>query len=81
GVRDDFDALVAPVYDFVNETPDRVPLTDWYETETAKLRNMIARPVVGGFFMQMLTDPALWKKWASRDATEACDWAPIPDRA
>ena len=80
GVRDDFDALIAPVHDFVNETPDRVPLTDWYETDTAKLRNMIARPVVGGFFMQMLTDSSLWKKWASRDTTEPCDWAPIPNR-
>ena len=79
GCRDDFDALVAPAYDFANETPDRVPLTDWYETETGTLRNMIARPVVGGFFMQMLTDREAWAKWASRDTADVREWAPIPE--
>ncbi|MEO2005305.1 MAG: DUF4965 domain-containing protein [Candidatus Poribacteria bacterium] len=79
GDRGDFDTLVAPAYDFANETTDRVPLTDWYETETATLRNMIARPVVGGFFMQMLTEGELWRKWADRDTTGVADWAAIPN--
>jgi hypothetical protein len=81
GDRDDFDALVAPAYDFANETPDRVPLTDWYETAAGTLRNMIARPVVGGLFMQMLTEPTLWRKWASRDTADVREWAPIPTKA
>jgi len=78
GNREDFEALVGPVYDFMNATPDRVPLTDWYRTDNAKHVGFVARPVIGGVFMQMLTDPAVWKKWASRDRTPASKWAPMP---
>jgi len=75
--RADFDALVAPVYRFLNETPDRVPMTDWYDTKTAKRVGFQARSVVGGVFLQMLYDRAEWKKWASRDVTKAANWAPF----
>ncbi len=76
--RADFEALVAPVYRFLNETPDRVPMTDWYDTKTGKKVGFQARSVVGGVFLQMLYDQALWKKWASRDVTKASNWAPLP---
>ncbi len=78
--RADFEALVAPVLRFLNETPDRSPMTDWYFTDTAKKRGFTARPVVGGVFMQALYDKALWKKWAGRERTRAANWAPIPPR-
>ena len=76
--RNDFEALVDPVFLFLNETPDRSPMTDWYETKTARKRGFTARPVVGGVFLQMLYDKAVWSKWASRDRTQAKDWAPMP---
>ncbi|HIQ21275.1 MAG TPA: DUF4965 domain-containing protein [Planctomycetes bacterium] len=62
--RSDFDALMDPVYDFVSHTPQRVPLTDWYWTETAQRRGFQARPVIGGVFIKMLADPDLWAKWS-----------------
>ena len=63
--RADFDALVSPLVKWLNETPSRVPLTDWYDTKTAKQQGFQARSVVGGLFVKMLADPALWKKWAA----------------
>jgi hypothetical protein len=62
----DFDALFAPAYKFTNETPDRVPLTDFYDTATGKHLYFQARSVVGGVFIKALTDEATWKKWSQR---------------
>jgi hypothetical protein len=76
--RADFDAIFEPVYRFLNETPDRSPLTDWYETATARKVGFTARPVVGGVFLQMLYDRQTWQKWAGRDVLKASNWAPIP---
>ena len=76
--RADFEALIAPIITFLNTTPDRSPMTDWYQTKSAKKVGFTARPVVGGVFIQMLYDKAVWKKYASRDQTKAADWAPIP---
>ena len=60
----DFNALLSPAYRFANESPTRVPLTDWYWTQDARQRGFQARSVVGGIFVKMLTDPATWKKWS-----------------
>ena len=60
----DWDALVDPVYRFANESPSRVPLTDWYDTVDAKQRGFQARSVVGGVFIKMLSDPAMWRAWS-----------------
>jgi hypothetical protein len=76
--RADFGALIDPVFRFLNETPDRSPMTDWYQTKTARKVGFTARPVVGGVFAQLLYDKAVWKKWAGRDKTKASGWAPIP---
>jgi hypothetical protein len=64
--RGDFDALVAPLADSLARTPSRVPMTDFYDTRTARTRGMYARPVVGGVFIKLLDDEALWRKWARR---------------
>jgi hypothetical protein len=76
--RADFEAILEPVYRFLNETPDRSPLTDWYETGTARKVGFTARPVVGGVFLQMLYDRETWQKWARRDTCKATGWAPMP---
>lgn len=74
----DFEALVSPILRFLNETPDRVPMTDWFWTDEPKKEGFQARSVVGGVFMKMLADRNMWKKWASRDKHPAGNWAPLP---
>ncbi|MDR3700437.1 MAG: DUF4965 domain-containing protein [Candidatus Sulfopaludibacter sp.] len=64
----DFEKLVAPAYQFANDSPSRVPLTDWYDTVTGKQQGFQARSVVGGLFVKMLADPATWHKYAAKRA-------------
>jgi len=74
----DFEAIMAPVYRFVHETPQRVGMGDWYNTSNGHHIAMHSRPVVGGLFLKMLYDEAIWKKWAGRDRTKLGRWAPLP---
>jgi hypothetical protein len=76
--RADFLALVDPVYLFLNETPNRSPMTDWYQTKTAKKVGFTGRPVVGGVFAQLLYNKEVVRKYSARDKTKAANWAPMP---
>ena len=51
-----FVKFIDPLYRFVNETPDRVPMSDWYETTNARKVGFQARSVVGGYFIKMLDE-------------------------
>ncbi|MEN6334007.1 MAG: DUF4965 domain-containing protein [Phycisphaerales bacterium] len=76
--RKDFEAIVTPAYRFLNETPDRSPMTDWYYTDSARKQGFTARPVVGGVFIPMLYHKDIWQKYAGRDKTKAKGWAAMP---
>lgn len=52
--RDIFKRLIEPIYDYVDQTEDRVPMSDWTFTSRAVHQGFQARSVVGGFFMKML---------------------------
>ena len=76
--RDDFEDLVGHIVAFLNATPDRTPMSDWYQTKTARRVGFDARPVVGGVFIQMLYNKTDWQKYAAQDVTKAANWAPLP---
>jgi len=54
--QSEFEALVHPVYKHAIETESRVPLNDFYDSNTGIRDNFKARSVVGGFYMKMLAD-------------------------
>ena len=72
--------MVSPIYDYLNQTTNRQPFVDSYVTDNVASDGMHARPVIGGVFIKMLADPAMWKKWSSRDKAKAGNWADAPRR-
>ncbi|WP_316839225.1 glutaminase family protein [Pedobacter gandavensis] len=54
--QQDFEAFVKPVYRHAIETESRVPLNDFYDSNTGIRDNFKARSVVGGFYMKLLAD-------------------------
>ena len=78
--RADFETFIDPIFRYVDETSVRDPIADSYVTDDPHSGGMHARPVVGGFFIKLLSDPRVWHKWASRDQSHIDAWAPIPRR-
>ena len=52
--RETFDMLVNPVYDYVNESPRRFPMGDWYGTVDCMPIQFRARSVIAGHWMPVL---------------------------
>ncbi|MDU1889770.1 MAG: DUF4965 domain-containing protein [Dysgonomonas sp.] len=49
-----FQKFVTPIHKFYNETIIRVPMSDWYNTDSNTNVGFKARSVVGGYYIKML---------------------------
>ncbi len=54
--QEDFETLINPLWDFLNETDTRVPFTDWYYTMDGRVAGFRNRSVVGGLYIKLLAD-------------------------
>ena len=45
--------FIDPMYDYINETPSRVAISDWYDTKTGKYEHFIGRSVIAGHWMPL----------------------------
>ncbi|HRX13297.1 MAG TPA: DUF1793 domain-containing protein, partial [Draconibacterium sp.] len=52
--QETFQKITDPLYAYVTETPNRVPMSDWYGTNDAVKLNFQARSVVGAYFIKLL---------------------------
>lgn len=49
-----FEEFIAPLWKAYNDSPSRVPMTDWFDTVTSKWVSFRHRTVQGGLFMRVL---------------------------
>jgi len=70
----DFEAIFDPMYDYYNATTVRDPLSEPYDGTDLGSGGNHARPAIGALFIRMLSDRAIWKKWANAGKTDAANW-------
>jgi len=58
---EDFQQLITPLYRFVNETTDRIPMSDWYWTDKPEHVAFRARSVLGGYFIKMMEEKLVFQ--------------------
>lgn len=56
-----FQKFVDPLYKYINETPSRVPISDWHHTDSGEWVGFRARSVIGGYWMKVLMNKMLVK--------------------
>ena len=59
GTQTQFTSHMDRLYKYANETKSRVPLSDWYFTDSGNSVAFIGRSVVGGHWMKVLLDKCL----------------------
>ena len=59
--REYLNDILTAILNMCSDSVDRVPLTDWYFTDTARQRGFQARSVVGGFYINLLAEKLLNK--------------------
>jgi hypothetical protein len=63
-----FQDLLHRLVVWADNTPSRVPTTDWYDSVSGKQMGFQARSVVGGILVKALLDPQIAAKWKSSAA-------------
>ncbi len=56
---EEFQSYMTPMWNYVNETPTRVPLSDLHNAVTGERHGFMARPVVAGYWMKVLMEKYL----------------------
>lgn len=56
GTKERMEKLIAPLVTYLEETPDRVPFSDWYDSVSAQEMSFQNRTVQGGLFMPLLKE-------------------------
>jgi hypothetical protein len=74
----DFQTLITPIYNYMNATGNRLPMRDAYDVTQANSGFFMARSVVGGVFIKMLSNFSTWQNYASQDHTVLTGWAGLP---
>ena len=52
--KEEFESFVAPLWQAFNDSPSRVPMTDWYDTISSRIVGFQHRTVQGGLFIKLL---------------------------
>lgn len=59
--RETFERYIEPLWLAYHLTPDRVPMTDWYDTVTTMHHHFQHRSVIGGLFIKLLEYKGIMK--------------------